>query len=112
MTARVGPRETARGYKYFTLERTVACATRLEERTSGIRELLENDTRARCYAEYACGGKSNKGTACSTISAAAWRPGIVVDGKLYYGRAASRGEFGHIPSSTDHLLVRRRKVAL
>ena len=48
MTGRVNP-DTGRSYKYFTTSEQ-SLRDLLEERV-GIRVLLENDTRARCYAE-------------------------------------------------------------
>ena len=52
MTGRVNP-DTGRSYKYFTSSEQ-SLREVLEERV-GLRVLLENDTRARCYAEYTCG---------------------------------------------------------
>ena len=48
MTGRVNP-DTGRSYKYFTTSEQ-SLRDMIEERV-GIRVLLENDTRARCYAE-------------------------------------------------------------
>ncbi len=94
ITGRVNP-DAGRSYKYFTSnERSLRDI--IEERV-GIRVLFENDTRARCYAEYICGkSRSNRNVLYLHLGLGI-AIGIVVDGKLYYGKSGFAGEFGHIP---------------
>jgi predicted NBD/HSP70 family sugar kinase len=68
----------------------------IEERT-GIRTLFENDTRARCYAEYSSGKSQNENDMLYLHLGRGIAIGIVMDGKLYYGKSGFAGEFGHIP---------------
>ncbi len=101
MVGRVNP-ETGRSYKYFTsTEQSVR--EMLEERV-GIRVLLENDTRARCYAEYTCGKSKEESNVLYLHLGRGVAIGIVVDGKLYYGKSGFAGEFGHIPFFDNEII--------
>ncbi len=94
ITGRVNP-EAGRSYKYFTTsERSIREI--IEERV-GIRVLFENDTRARCYAEYTCGKSKDDRNILYLHLGLGIAIGIVVDGALYYGKSGFAGEFGHIP---------------
>lgn len=67
----------------------------LEERIN-LPVNLENDSRAMCYGEYMTGAvKGEKNVLFININ---WGlgAGIIVDGKLYYGKSGFSGEFGHI----------------
>lgn len=67
----------------------------LEERIN-LPVNLENDSRAMCYGEYMTGTvKGEKNVLFININ---WGlgAGIIVDGKLYYGKSGFSGEFGHI----------------
>jgi predicted NBD/HSP70 family sugar kinase len=94
IVGRVNP-EQGRSYKYFTSEEE-SLSDLLEQRI-GIRVLLENDTRARCYAEYTCGKSKNESNVLYLHMGRGVAIGIVIDGKLYYGKNGFAGEFGHIP---------------
>ena len=93
MTGRVNP-DTGRSYKYFTSSEQ-SLRDLLEERV-GIRVLLENDTRARCYAEYTCGKSKDESNVLYLHMGRGVAIGIVVDGQLYYGKSGFAGEFGHV----------------
>lgn len=94
ITGRVNP-DTGRSYKYFTSSEQ-SLRELLEERI-GIRVLLENDTRARCYAEYTCSKSKDDKNLLYLHLGRGVAVGIVTDGKLYYGKSGFAGEFGHIP---------------
>ncbi|MFI3306405.1 MAG: ROK family transcriptional regulator [Rikenellaceae bacterium] len=94
ITGRVNP-EAGRSYKYFTTsDRSIREI--IEDRV-GIRVLFENDTRARCYAEYTCGSNREEKSVLYLHLGLGTAIGIVVDGHLYYGKSGFAGEFGHIP---------------
>ena len=101
MPGRVNP-ETGRSYKYFTSSEQ-SLREILEERV-GIRVLLENDTRARCYAEYTCGKSKNESNVLYLHMGRGVAIGIIVDGKLYYGKSGFAGEFGHIPFFDNEII--------
>jgi len=94
MAGRVNP-ETGRSYKYFTSSEQ-SLREIIEDRI-GIRVLFENDTRSRCYAEYTCGKSKNESDVIYLHLGRGVAIGIVIEGKLYYGKNGFAGEFGHIP---------------
>jgi predicted NBD/HSP70 family sugar kinase len=63
----------------------------------GLRVLIENDTRARCYAEYNFSRSKTESNVIYLHLGLGVAIGIVSDGKLYYGKNGFAGEFGHIP---------------
>ena len=84
-----------RSYHYFTsIEENLRDI--LEERV-GLRVHLENDTRARCYAEYNFSRSKTESNVIYLHLGLGVAIGIVSDGKLYYGKNGFAGEFGHIP---------------
>ena len=94
--------ETGRSYKYFT-----SCEESLMEiiqKRIGIRVMLENDTRARCYAEYTTGKAKNESNVLYLHMGRGVAIGIVIDGKLYYGKNGFAGEFGHIPFFDNEII--------
>ncbi len=101
ITGRVNP-EVGRSYKYFT-SLDLSMKEVIEHRV-GIRTLIENDTRARCYAEYSCGKSSNESNIIYLHLGLGIGIGIVVDGKLYYGKSGFAGEFGHIPFFNNEVI--------
>ncbi len=101
ITGRVNP-NTGRSYKYFTsTERPLREI--IEERT-GVRVLLENDTRARCFAEYYSGNIKDEKNLLYLHLGRGVAIGIIMDGKLYYGKSGFAGEFGHTPFFDNEII--------
>lgn len=101
IVGRVNP-DTGRSYKYFTsLDNSLREI--LEERI-GLHVLVENDTRARCYAEYTTGKSKNESNVLYLHMGRGVAIGIVMDGKLYYGKSGFAGEFGHIPFFDNEII--------
>ena len=101
IVGRVNP-ATGRSYKYFT-----SCEeplTQIIQSRIGIRVMLENDTRARCYAEYTTGKSKNESNVIYLHMGRGVAIGIVIDGKLYYGNNGFAGEFGHIPFFDNEII--------
>ena len=101
ITGRVNP-DTGRSYKYFTSSEQ-SLRDLLEHRI-GLRVLLENDTRARCYAEYTCSKSKDDKNLLYLHLGRGVAIGIVTDGKLYYGKSGFAGEFGHIPFFDNEII--------
>lgn len=101
MTGRVNP-STGRSYKYFTSSEE--SLRDIIERRVGIRVLLENDTRARCYAEYTDSKAKDEMDILYLHLGRGLAIGIVTDGKLYYGKSGFAGEFGHIPFFDNEII--------
>ena len=70
----------------------------------GIQVLLENDTRARCYAEYFTGNMTNEKNVIYLHLGRGVAIGIIIDGKLFYGKSGFAGEFGHIPYFDNNII--------
>ena len=101
LVGRVNP-DTGRSYKYFTSFDN-SLREILEERI-GLHVLVENDTHARCYAEYTTGKAKNESNVIYLHMGRGVAIGIVMDGKLYYGKSGFAGEFGHIPFFDNEII--------
>lgn len=101
IAGRVNP-NTGRSYKYFT-ENPKSLSEILESYT-GHRVLIENDTRAKCYGEYTNGCSKQEKNIIYLNLGRGVAIGIIVDGKLYYGRSGFAGEFGHTPYFENEII--------
>lgn len=101
IAGRVNP-NTGRSYMYFT-QNQQSLREIVEQRT-GINVLLENDTRARCYAEYFSGDTKAENNILYLHLGRGVAIGIVTDGKLYYGKSGFAGEFGHTPFFNNEII--------
>lgn len=101
LTGRV---DTFSGYSYsffYFEERPLSQV--IEERLK-IPVTLENDSRAMAYGEYISGVvKGEKNVVFININ---WGlgSGLILDGKLYYGKSGYSGEFGHISAFDNEIL--------
>lgn len=89
-------------YSYFYFEERPLCQI-LEERI-GIAVNIENDSRAMVYGEYMAGAvKGEKDVLFINVN---WGlgAGIIIDGKLYYGKSGFSGEFGHISAFDNEII--------
>ncbi len=101
IAGRVNP-ETGRSYKYFTYN-PQSLAEILESYT-GHPVLIENDTRAKCYGEYVKGCTGDEKNIIYLNLGRGVAIGIIVDGKIYYGRSGFAGEFGHTPFFDNEII--------
>lgn len=101
ITGRVNP-NTGRSYKYFTA--TEEPLVSILEKQTGLEVLLENDTRARCYAEYFSGNVKDEKNLLYLHLGRGVAIGLVMDGKLYYGKSGFAGEFGHTPFYDNEII--------
>lgn len=70
---------------------------RIIQEKTGIETIVENDTRAITYAEYLLGENDGAQNALFINVDRGIGVGIIIQGKLYYGKSGFSGEFGHIP---------------
>lgn len=91
-------------YSYFYFEEK-PLSSLIEERI-GVPCFVDNDSRAMAYGEYMCGVA--KGERSMIFVNIAWGlgVGIVIDGKLYYGKSGFSGEFGHINTFDNEIICR------
>ena len=71
---------------------------------------IENDSRAMAYGEYmSLGKKADPDMIFINVS---WGlgMGIIMDGKLYYGKSGYSGELGHFPVLDNDIICRCGKV--
>lgn len=82
-------------YHLFNFDKR-SLADLLTEKT-GIQSIIENDTRAMAYSEYSHGDTGDVHNALFVNISKGVGVGIVIGGRLYYGKSGFAGEFGHIP---------------
>jgi predicted NBD/HSP70 family sugar kinase/predicted transcriptional regulator len=96
--------ETGYSYSYYFLGEQPLTAL-LEERL-GCSVFIDNDSRAMAYGEYMCTGA--RGTPNMLFINASWGlgMGMILGGKLFYGKSGFSGEFGHFPFFNNEVICR------
>lgn len=101
ISGRVNP-ETGYSYSYFFFDEKPLTVV-LEERL-GCRVYIENDSRAMTYGEYVYGiGNGEQNMLLLNLS---WGFGIgmIIGGKLHYGKSGFSGEYGHFPFFDNEII--------
>lgn len=94
----------ASGYSYsFFNFNEEPLATTIETRI-GIKIFLENDSRAMAFGEFCFGVVSNEKNVLFVNMDYGIGLGILIDGKVYYGKSGFSGELGHIPFFNNEIL--------
>ena len=93
---------TGYSYSYFHFHEEPLAETIQNE--LGIRTFLENDSNAMAYGEFCNGVVSNEKNVLFINLDYGTGSGILVDGKVYYGKSGFSGEFGHIPFYNNELI--------
>jgi glucokinase-like ROK family protein len=93
---------TGYSYSYFHFHEEPLVAT--IEQQLGIRTFLENDSNAMAYGEFAHGVVTNEKNVLFINLDYGTGSGIIVDGKVYYGKSGFSGEFGHIPFYDNEII--------
>jgi glucokinase-like ROK family protein len=93
---------TGYSYSYFHFYEEPLVAT--IEQELGIRTFLENDSNAMAYGEFAHGVVTNEKNVLFINLDYGTGSGIIVDGKVYYGKSGFSGEFGHIPFYDNEII--------
>lgn len=70
---------------------------------------IENDSRAMTYAEYLTECSGEKNMVFINVSLGLGM-GMIVDGKLHYGKSGYSGEIGHFPMLDNNVICRCGKV--
>jgi glucokinase-like ROK family protein len=96
--------ETGYSYSYYFMGE-YPLSVILEERL-GCGVFIDNDSRAMTYGEYLCG--AGQGVKNMLFINASWGlgMGMILGGKLYYGKSGFSGEFGHFPFFNNEVLCR------
>lgn len=72
----------------------------------GMEVLIENDAKARAFAELRFGAARSKKNVLAVHLDWGIGLGIIVNGKLYKGRDGFAGEFGHLPMVDNGILCK------
>ncbi len=101
ISGRVNPK-TGHSFSIFYMEERPL--TQIFEERLGIPTSIDNDSRAMTYGEYLSG--CVKGEKNIIYVNAGWGlgNGLIIDGKLYYGKSGFSGEFGHNPTFDNEIL--------
>ena len=100
--------ETGFSFSYFIGEERPLTAT-LEDLLDNT-VFIDNDSRAMAYGEYICGvGNGEKNMLFINLS---WGlgMGMILDGKLSYGKSGFSGEIGHFPFKDNDIMCRCGKI--
>lgn len=87
--------ETGFCFTYFISEDRPIGALLSEELNAPV--FVENDSRAMTYGEYICGVANNEKNMLFLNVAWGLGMGMIIDGKLSYGKSGFSGEIGHFP---------------
>jgi len=93
---------TGYSYSYFHFQEEPLAQT--IQREFGIPTFLENDSRAMAYGEFCSGEVAGARHVLFVNMDYGIGLGILVNGKLYYGKSGFSGEFGHIPFFENEIL--------
>ena len=94
LTGRVN-NETGYCFSYFIGEDRPISAFLKEELQAEV--FVENDSRAMTYGEYICGVANNEKNMLFVNVTWGLGMGMIIDGKLSYGKSGYSGEIGHFP---------------
>ena len=103
ISGRVNSR-TGYSYSYFFVEEQPLTLL-LEERLD-CPVYIENDTRAATYGEYMYGDAHNEQTMLYINASWGLGLGMIIDGKVFYGKSGFSGEFGHFPLLDNEIICR------
>lgn len=107
LTGRVN-HETDYSFSYFLGEDKPLAAILEEKLETTV--FIENDSRAMTYGEYICGrGNKEKNFLFINVS---WGlgMGMIIDGKLAYGKSGFSGEIGHFPLLDNGIICQCGKI--
>ncbi|PZR28410.1 MAG: ROK family transcriptional regulator [Citrobacter freundii] len=95
---------TSSGYSYsFFHFNEEPLAAHIENKI-GIKTYMENDSRAMAYGEFHKGVVKNEKNVLFVNIDYGLGLGILIDGKVYYGKSGFSGEFGHIPLFDNEII--------
>lgn len=93
---------TGYSYSYFHFDEEPLSA--IIQKEIGIQTFIENDSRAMAYGEFCNGDTKDARNVLFINMDYGIGLGILIDGKLYYGKSGFSGEFGHIPIFDNEIL--------
>ena len=92
------------GYSYSFFHFHEEPLSQTIEKEIGIKTFIENDSKAMAYGEFCSGAVSTQKNILFVNIDYGVGLGILIDGKVYYGKSGFSGEFGHIPFFNNEIL--------
>ncbi|MCU7694795.1 ROK family protein [Haoranjiania flava] len=89
-------------YSYFNFNEDPLSS--IIEKETGLITFIENDSRAMAYGEFHKGIVKNEKNVLFLNLDYGIGLGILIDGKVYYGKSGFSGEIGHIPFFDNEIL--------
>jgi len=96
--------ESGYSYSFYYLDEK-PLSMLMEERVD-CTVFIENDSRAMTYGEYMLGENNNPRNMLFINASWGLGIGIIIDGKLYYGKSGFSGEYGHFPFFDNEIICR------
>lgn len=107
LTGRVN-HETGYSFSYFAGEDKPISAIMKDILDTPV--FIENDSRAMCYGEYICGVAKNERNMLYINVSWGLGMGMILDGKLSYGKSGFSGEIGHFPLLNNDIMCQCGKI--
>ena len=101
ISGRVNPES---GYSYSSSYFSEQPVTEILSKKLNFKVGIDNDTRAMAYGEYMKGVVEGEKQVIFINISWGLGIGIIIDGKLYYGKSGFSGEFGHFPAFDNEIL--------
>jgi predicted NBD/HSP70 family sugar kinase len=92
------------GYSYSFFHFHEEPLSQTIEKEIGIKTFIENDSKAMAYGEFCSGVVSNEKNVLFINMDYGVGLGILIDGKVFYGKSGFSGEFGHIPFFNNEII--------
>ncbi len=92
------------GYSYSFFHFHEEPLSQTIEKEIGIRTFIENDSKAMAYGEFCSGVVSKEKNVLFVNMDYGVGLGILIDGKVFYGKSGFSGEFGHIPFFNNEII--------
>ncbi|TKT86556.1 ROK family transcriptional regulator [Dyadobacter frigoris] len=96
--------KTGHSYSYFYFDERPL--SKIVEEKIGYHVYLENDSRAMAYGEFCMGVVQDEKDVLFLNLDYGIAVGILMDGKLYYGKSGYAGEVGHMPVFNNEYICR------
>ena len=100
--------ETGYCFTYFIGEDTPIASVLESELKAPV--YVENDSRAMTYGEYICGVANNEKEMLFINVSWGLGMGMIIDGKLSYGKSGFSGEIGHFPLLDNNQICHCGKI--
>lgn len=94
--------QTGMSYSYYFFKEEPL--TEIFQQRLGLHVTIDNDSRAMAYGEFMKGDVKNEKNVLFVNVSWGLGLGIIVNGKLYYGKSGFSGEFGHISAFENEIL--------